>query len=248
MRSRESFGCASDFGARDSGSFLHICPPWQDTDLEPCRTASSWVGALTTVAQTLDPDAVWRGDSQLPPDQQGIIVLGSPVGQEAFITAQLSAKRGEHQVLLDRISCVSDVQTAWLLLLFCGATRANHWIQTVSPRLSGEFAQEHDGAVMQCLGRIMHVDPSMIHPSVQQTSTLPFRSAYRSREAAHWVGWTDCLAMVKARHPAVAARVVGELGGFTSVTCLQDVKVCARALGVVGIKLPLVATRSLNKS
>ena len=29
-------------------------------------------------------------------------------------------------VLLDRIPCVSDVQTAWLLLLFCGATRANY--------------------------------------------------------------------------------------------------------------------------
>ena len=40
--------------------------------------------------------------------------------------------------------------------------------------------------------------------------------------------------MVKARHPVVAARIVGELGWFTSVTCLQDVKVCARALGTDG--------------
>ena len=69
----------------------------------------------------------------MPPDEQGIIVLGSLVGQEAFIMAQLSAKREEHQVLLDRIQCVSDAQTAWLLLLFCGATRANYWIRTVSP-------------------------------------------------------------------------------------------------------------------
>ena len=62
--------------------------------------------------------------------------------------AHLSAKREEHQVLLDRIPCVSDEQTAWLLLLFCGATRANYWIPTVSPRFSGGFAQEHDQAVM----------------------------------------------------------------------------------------------------
>ena len=237
--------------------------------------------SLTAAAQTLDPDAVvWRGDTQLAPHRQGIIVLGSPVGQEAFITAQLSAKREEHQVLLDRIPCVSDVQTAWLLLFFCEATRANCWIRTVSPRFSGGFAQEHDQAVMQCLGRIMHVDPSVIHPSVQQAATLPFslgglgiRSAFRSRESAQWASWADCLAMVKARHPVVAARIVGELGWFTSVTCLQDVKVCARTLGAVGIELPTwsffigrrstpvacaracggpvpswVATRSLNES
>ena len=105
--------------------------------------------------------------------------------------------------------------------------------------------EEHDQAVMQCLGRIMHVDPSAIHPSVHRAATLPFsqgglgiRSAFRSRESAHWASWADCLAMVKARHPVVAARIVEELGGFTPVTCLQDVKVCALALGAVGIELP----------
>ena len=50
-------------------------------------------------------------------------MLGSPVGHEAFITAQLSIKRQEHQVLLDRIPHVTDV------LHFCGATRANNWIR-----------------------------------------------------------------------------------------------------------------------
>ena len=41
------------------------------------------------------------------------------------------------------------------------------------------------------------------------------RSAFRSRESAHWGSWADCLAMVKARHPVVAARIVGELVRFT---------------------------------
>ena len=83
---------------------------------------------------------------------------------------------------------MSNVQTARLLLLFCGATRANYWIRTVSPRFSGGFAQKHDQAVMRCLGRIMRVDPFSIHPSVHEAATLPFslgglgiRSAFRSR-------------------------------------------------------------------
>ena len=75
---------------------------WNRGGQHPFRCES-----LTTAAQTIDPNSVvWRGDTQLAPHQQGIIVLGSPVGQEAFITAQLSTKRVEHQVLLDRIPCV----------------------------------------------------------------------------------------------------------------------------------------------
>ena len=158
---------------------------------------------------------VWRGDTQLAPHEQGIIVLGSPFGQEAFIMAQLSAKREEHQVLLDRIPyrlhgccCCSVVPY--------GPTTG---FETVSPRFSGGFAQEHDQAVMRCLGRIIRVDPSSIHPSVHEAATLPFslgglgiRSAFRSRESAHWASWADCLAMVKARHPIVAARIVWGIG------------------------------------
>ena len=91
----------------------------------------------------------------------------------------------------------------------------------------------------------MHVDLSSIHPSVHEAATLPFslgglgiRSAFRSRQSAHWASWADCLAMVKARHPTVAARIVGELGRLTPVACLGDVQVCALALGAVGIELP----------
>ena len=85
------------------------------------------------------------------------------------------------------------------------------------------------------------MDPSSIHLSVTlplSLGGLGIRSAFRSRESAHWASWADCLAMVKARHPIVAARIVGELGGFTPVACLGDVQVCALALGVVGIELP----------
>ena len=48
----------------------------------------------------------------------------------------------------------------------------------------------------------------------------------------------DPSSMHKARHPNVAARIVGELGRFTPVACLGDVQVCALALGAVGIELP----------
>ena len=84
---------------------------------------------LTRAARALNPDAVfWRGDHRLPVVQQGVVVLGSPVGHDEFIKAKLMSKVTEHQTLLERIPLVRDVQSAWLLLLFCAATRANYWL------------------------------------------------------------------------------------------------------------------------
>ena len=44
--------------------------------------------ALTRATRALNPDAVvWRGDHRLPVVQQGVVVLGSPVGHDEFIKA-----------------------------------------------------------------------------------------------------------------------------------------------------------------
>ena len=86
---------------------------------------------LARAAGALNPDAVvWRGDHRLPVVQQGVVVLGSPVGHDEFIKAKLMSKVTEHQTLLERIPLVRAVQSAWLLLLFCAATRANYWLRT----------------------------------------------------------------------------------------------------------------------
>ena len=47
------------------------------------------------------------------PTQQGIIVLGTPLGDVAFIQAYLEKKATEQRTLLDRIPLISDLQSAW---------------------------------------------------------------------------------------------------------------------------------------
>ena len=42
------------------------------------------------------------------PTQQGIIVLGTPLGDAAFIQAHLEMKATEQRTLLDRIPLLSD--------------------------------------------------------------------------------------------------------------------------------------------
>ena len=94
----------------------------------------SLADTLTVAAQRRIPDAVvWRGDQDLPTSKQGLRVLGVPVGHDDYVRAQLEEIAQEHMKLLDRIPCVKDMQSAWLLLSFCAATRANFLLRTVRP-------------------------------------------------------------------------------------------------------------------
>ena len=75
-----------------------------------------------------------------------------------FILAKLEAKSRQHNVLLDRITSVIDLQSAWCLLLYCAAARVNFW--SVPPELSGEFAREHDAGVWRCMCQLLHINPA----------------------------------------------------------------------------------------
>ena len=67
--------------------------------------------------QSSDPEArVWRG-SDLPFEKEGIKILGTPFGHPQFVEAHLNKKIVEHEVLLERIPTVPDLQSAWLLSL-----------------------------------------------------------------------------------------------------------------------------------
>ena len=108
----------------------------------PCPPSCEGIFEATRVA---NPNAVvWKGDQTLPTDQQGVVVLGAPLGHAVvvlgaplghahFITRSLQATTEEHTVLFRRILAVQDLQCAWLLLLFCAATQANNFLWVVQP-------------------------------------------------------------------------------------------------------------------
>ena len=88
---------------------------------------------LEVIARRSDPEArVWRG-SDLPFEKQGIKILGTPLGHPQFVEAHFNRKIVEHDVLLERIPTVPDLQSAWSLLLHCASARANYLLRVVSP-------------------------------------------------------------------------------------------------------------------
>ena len=133
--------------------------------------------AALTEARMVDLGAVvWRGDTSLPRREQGLVILGAPVGQVEFV--QLEKKTVEHSVLLQRIPLVKNLQAAW-------------YAHCESPELGEAFATGHDDSVRACLGSLLNVcraraqlradddQPSITHRwfgAPQCSETLPSRS------------------------------------------------------------------------
>ena len=70
---------------------------------------------------SLGPE-VWVGNSQLPQQEQGLIVLGAPVGTAEYKRQHLQRLRTEHNALLQQLPQLQDLQASWLLLLYSFGT------------------------------------------------------------------------------------------------------------------------------
>ena len=122
-----------------------------------------------------------------------------------------------HQVLLDRIPHVQDLQSAWLLLVFFASPRPNYILRMLHPVATREFARQHDLSAKRCLEQILH---TTIPEETWTLASMPLvmgglglRSAQRGRQVSYWASWADVLDMVWLRHPAVAENM---LTGLTS--------------------------------
>ena len=91
------------------------------------------------------------GETDLLPSQQGIVVLGTPLGDPRFHPSTSGEEGG---TLLERIPMVTDLQSAWLILLHCASARANHLLRVLEPQSVAACARAHDEGVLD-----FHVRP-----------------------------------------------------------------------------------------
>ena len=199
----------------------------------------SGAAALTAAARISDPDAtVWCGDQALPTSEQGIRILGTPLGHPDCVRAELSQLSIKHDALMDKITHVQDLQCAWLLLFYCSAARANYYLRVT----------HHDASLRRVLCTLLGVDPSFLFWNMASLPLslggLGLRSASLLSRAACWASWADSLQMVQQRHPAVSHQILRSLhdpnphfqlsGLRSSVDFLDDARVCATDLGRSG--------------
>ena len=188
------------------------------------------IGTLTRAARVVKPDAVvWRGDPLLPVHQQGLKVLGIPIGQPSFVVDFLESKsRTADPFPEDPVD--NDPQAVYLLLLMCASTRANFWLRSVRRDQTQEFAARHDDNVWSCSLQIlgMRTTPSIAHvfsTLALSVGDLGLANAIRVRVAAHSSSWADSLRMIKQRHPLIADFIVAGLADGP-VPCFQAVREC----------------------
>ena len=96
-------------------------------------------GGGTPEPRALQPDPsfatdVWVGVWTLPADRQGLVVLGAPLGTEAFVQRQLPHRFRSQDVLLEHIR---DLQSAWLTRM-------------LPPHCTADYSREHHHAVASC--------------------------------------------------------------------------------------------------
>ena len=195
-------------------------------------------GVLPENISDLGPD-VWCAD--------GIMVLGTPLGNDAFAATQVQERLDDERLLWDAIPTVPDLQSAWQILLQSAGPRANHVIRTLPPSQSLEYAEAHDAGIWAVLRRLLDLPDECTQELAlaRSLSSLPMRSgglglrsASRGAEAAYWASWADALPMIHQRNPEVAAAVVLQLapGAAAAAGCMAELDKACRRLDHEGFR------------
>ena len=160
-------------------------------------------------------DPVWVGDWSLPAKQQGLTVLGPPLGSDAFVRHQPNAG--------SRTACCR-ASRAFMICRQHGCYCS--FAQRLAPTtFSGLCRLTSRVPMLQCMTRPSHTASLLCsimgkgpcHNTAAQLALrfggLGLRSAEAERYAAHWASWCDTLPVARARAPAVADRLLQALQG-----------------------------------
>lgn len=98
--------------------------------------------------EQLSPTA-WKGNA--PAEQNGLVVLGIPVGTPEFVRSWCTDRITEERKLVDQLPALPDLQCAWSLLLHSASARANHVLRQLPPPLARDDGHHRDVAIQECL-------------------------------------------------------------------------------------------------
>eukprot|EP00439_Symbiodinium_sp_Y106_P028817 s3110_g3.t1 len=130
--------------------------------------------------------------SARPGSQQGLKVLGTPLGTDEFVAAHLHTLSVQHRPFLELVPTLPDLQVAWLLLLYCASPRAQYILRAVPLTLTAVFAAEHDRSMLAGLG---------------------LRSAAAHAPAAYFASWADSLRAIRTRESVFCEDLLQQLAG-----------------------------------
>ena len=161
---------------------------------------------------TLGPET-WVGNQNLPAEQQGLTVLGAPIGTEDYVQTFLHDTLRKHSPLLVQLPAIPDLQAAWLLLLYTASPRSNYLLRLLPPSQTAHFAQHHDLEVSRCLTRLLQMDTFPVDAIARAhlplaMGGLGLMSATHLAAPAFWASWADAIPVLHRQTPAVADAIL----------------------------------------
>ena len=138
----------------------------------------------------------------------GIMVLGTPIGSERYISGKLEERLAKERALWEAIPTVPDLRCARQILLQSANRTSNHTMRTMPPSSSAAYC------VCAWCGHLAKVLLD-VRPEgeTQQLATLPMRvgglglrSAVRCAPAACWASWAGRTAHDQRTHSRCGKR------------------------------------------
>ena len=194
---------------------------------------------------------VWKGS--FPVNQQGIKVVGTPVGTDEYIAEFGHQVVGNEVKLLEQIPKLASLQASWLLLYFCAVPKVNHLLRTLPPSRASSTAETHDAAVLDVFCKLFSVpeagdwDLNLHKVSYscfikqvglpQRLAGCGLRNSLRSSPAAYWASWGDSLAVIHERYPGISSRMLAALDAMEvqeAPTYLQEAEMAGQHCDAAG--------------
>ena len=154
-------------------------------------------------------DGLSDGSSRICAPQDGIVLLGAPIGSPSFERNWAERKVQSHALLLQQLQSLRSLQVAILLLRYCAAQRINYLLRTIPPLSSKAAAQLHDNQVRETLCKLLKVE-SITEDKWLQGSLplsmggLALGSATKDRKAAYLGSAALCLRKFDESFPDLA--------------------------------------------
>ena len=146
---------------------------------------------------------------------------------------------------------VRDLQSAWLLFLFCAGPRANHLLRLLPPTVVDNYATQHDNDLWTTFSKLVS-QPQLQEERPQSAKAravaglpsnfggLSLRSAKTVSDSAYWAAWADALKVLTAKVPERAAAFTAALDGeqVLQANCLREANEARSRLLAKGFVAP----------
>ena len=107
---------------------------------------------------------------------RGISVLGTPIGSGEYVARKCLVTTGKEKRFLQKLTLLENMQSASLLLRYCGVGNINHLLRTVPPASVREAAKIHDSNVLESFQSIIgcRLSPTQIRQTHLRISQRGF--------------------------------------------------------------------------